>query len=303
MYRDATAADTVLIARDGRPARVPDVSRWYVLKIRSDVNVERLLDTLRTLPGVRRARVGRTIALAAVPNDPEFGQQWQLNAAASVHAVQAWDLGTGRSDVIIGIVDDGVDYTHLALGNTPLQSLSVDGATMGCGVDLDAESCGGALDLTYEWYERLAGGEWSGVVATGPSYSKVLPGEDMEFKVTARTAGTELTDTHYVTYQNCVVTVQPGTPRALRLTLSPNPARENSVFAVDIPATQHVALNVYDLSGRLVSRLVDQVLPAGTHRFDWNNRESGGGRVRSGLYFARLSTSSQERRVKLVVTE
>ncbi len=132
MYRDATAADTVLIARDGRPARVPDVSRWYVLKIRSDVNVERLLDTLRTLPGVRRARVGRTIALAAVPNDPEFGQQWQLNAAASVHAVQAWDLGTGRSDVIIGIVDDGVDYTHLALGNTPLQSLSVDGATMGC---------------------------------------------------------------------------------------------------------------------------------------------------------------------------
>ncbi|MBI5135369.1 S8 family serine peptidase [Candidatus Uhrbacteria bacterium] len=52
-----------------------------------------------------------------VPNDPGFSQQWYLNA---IQAPQAWDmgrqlrgsLGQGSADVIIAIIDSGVDIYH-----------------------------------------------------------------------------------------------------------------------------------------------------------------------------------------------
>ena len=56
---------------------------------------------------------------AAPPNDPKFGQQWYLNntgqygtpAGLDVHALPAWDTSRGAG-VVIGVVDDGVSYTH-----------------------------------------------------------------------------------------------------------------------------------------------------------------------------------------------
>ena len=54
------------------------------------------------------------------PNDPYFDQQWGLHntgqtggtSDADIDAPEAWDIETGSSDVIIAIVDSGVDYTH-----------------------------------------------------------------------------------------------------------------------------------------------------------------------------------------------
>jgi hypothetical protein len=93
MYRESRAADTLLVARDGHAVRVPDVSRWYVVKLNEGIDVDRLLDTLRTVPGVARARPGKTVRRTAVPNDGLFGQQWHLNAPAGVGATQAWNSG------------------------------------------------------------------------------------------------------------------------------------------------------------------------------------------------------------------
>ncbi|CAN5135447.1 hypothetical protein BH23BAC3_BH23BAC3_35900 [soil metagenome] len=52
------------------------------------------------------------------PDDPRFqsGQQWGLynfnNPGNDIHAPQAWQLNTGRSDVIVAVIDGGVDYNH-----------------------------------------------------------------------------------------------------------------------------------------------------------------------------------------------
>jgi subtilisin-like proprotein convertase family protein len=52
---------------------------------------------------------------SAAPNDPMFSQQWHLKnssvAGADLDVLPAWDLATG-SGVTVGIVDDGVQYTH-----------------------------------------------------------------------------------------------------------------------------------------------------------------------------------------------
>jgi subtilisin family serine protease len=59
------------------------------------------------------------------PNDPYFDYQWGLDntgqtnpysgggtAGADIDAPDAWDIETGSSDVIIAIIDCGIDYNH-----------------------------------------------------------------------------------------------------------------------------------------------------------------------------------------------
>jgi thermitase len=54
------------------------------------------------------------------PNDPRFGDQWGLNntgqnggtADADIDAPEAWDIRTGSQDIIIAILDTGIDQSH-----------------------------------------------------------------------------------------------------------------------------------------------------------------------------------------------
>jgi len=48
-------------------------------------------------------------ALETVPDDPRFGEQWGLDKIGSP---AAWDIITGTNDVIIAIIDTGIDYCH-----------------------------------------------------------------------------------------------------------------------------------------------------------------------------------------------
>jgi thermitase len=54
------------------------------------------------------------------PNDPQFGDQWALNNAgqnggkehADIDALKAWTKTQGSEDVVVAVLDSGVDYTH-----------------------------------------------------------------------------------------------------------------------------------------------------------------------------------------------
>ncbi|GAB4530325.1 MAG: hypothetical protein Tsb0014_12930 [Pleurocapsa sp.] len=68
-----------------------------------------------------------------LPNDPLFSLQWHLNSVGQsggtigedINVLGAWQIATG-DDVVIGIVDDGLQYTHPDLKNQYLASLSYD---------------------------------------------------------------------------------------------------------------------------------------------------------------------------------
>lgn len=57
----------------------------------------------------------------------------------------------------------------------------------------------------------------------------------------------------------------PEAAPALRVTASPNPLRASTRLTFTLPAPGPASLRVYDVLGREVARLVDAVLPAGTH--------------------------------------
>lgn len=49
---------------------------------------------------------------AYVPNDPYISKQWYLDAA---DVYNAWDITKGSSDIIVAVIDSGVDYDHVDL--------------------------------------------------------------------------------------------------------------------------------------------------------------------------------------------
>ncbi len=65
-------------------------------------------------PNVEYAQPNYIYHLCVVPNDPFFREQWALHQSNDhdIDAPEAWDIETGRAEVIIAIVDSGIDYSH-----------------------------------------------------------------------------------------------------------------------------------------------------------------------------------------------
>jgi subtilisin family serine protease len=122
IFRGFTAADTLATSRPGRPVRLIDLSRWYTLKVADTTDVAALVERLAKLPGIEAAAPEYPVAPHDVfPNDPEFqlGNQWGLHntfrPGNDIHAPAAWSYNKGRSDVVVAVVDGGVDYNHADL--------------------------------------------------------------------------------------------------------------------------------------------------------------------------------------------
>jgi len=78
---------------------------------------------------------------------------------------------------------------------------------------------------------------------------------------------------------------------------SPNPFRTATTFRFAVPERANVDLSVYDVSGRLVERIVDKVHEPGRYDVRWDARE-----VAAGAYFVRLNANAftETRRVMVV---
>jgi len=68
-------------------------------------------------------RYGGEAAEGEVPNDPQFGDQWALNNVgqeggqerADLDALEAWQTTKGSEEVVVAVLDTGVDFTHVDL--------------------------------------------------------------------------------------------------------------------------------------------------------------------------------------------
>jgi M6 family metalloprotease-like protein len=83
----------------------------------------------------------------------------------------------------------------------------------------------------------------------------------------------------------------------------PNPFSARTLVRFDLPAAGPVALAVYDVAGRLVRRLLDRSMPAGSHSAVWDGTDEGRRRVASGIYFCRLQTHEGTLARKLALLE
>jgi hypothetical protein len=81
----------------------------------------------------------------------------------------------------------------------------------------------------------------------------------------------------------------------------PNPFSISTQISYDVPMTMSVTLRIYDISGGLVTTLVDEVQRPHHYRIDWNGKDSMGQAVRNGVYFCRIETGEYTATKKMVV--
>jgi hypothetical protein len=76
----------------------------------------------------------------------------------------------------------------------------------------------------------------------------------------------------------------------------PNPFNPSTAISYQLPAKSFVSLKVFDMLGREVATLVNEVKTAGTYSTTWN--ASGFG---SGIYFCKMQAGSFSETKKLVL--
>jgi hypothetical protein len=93
----------------------------------------------------------------------------------------------------------------------------------------------------------------------------------------------------------------PPAAGALRFWNEPNPFSTRTTFHYGLARAGPVRLSIYDLAGRLVARLVDEVQPAGPHEASWDARVDPALRRASGVLFARLTAPGLARARPVIV--
>jgi thermitase len=71
--------------------------------------LEAIEQALARRPEVKFVERNRALALDMIPSDPSYSNQWHL---PKISGPAAWDITPGNPDVIIAILDSGVDASH-----------------------------------------------------------------------------------------------------------------------------------------------------------------------------------------------
>lgn len=81
----------------------------------------------------------------------------------------------------------------------------------------------------------------------------------------------------------------PDVPNGYKLSDNyPNPFNPSTSIAFDLPQRSHVTIEIFNLLGQRVARLIDEDYPAGSHIVTWDGMSSDGQSVPTGIYLYRL---------------
>ena len=103
--------------------RAAGLHRWYRVTFDENVPVTKASVDFSQMPGIEAVEPVRNIRSTAFFNDPKLPQQWHYyndgsltdrhEPGADINVLPVWEnYTTGDPEVIVGIVDGGIDYEH-----------------------------------------------------------------------------------------------------------------------------------------------------------------------------------------------
>ncbi len=96
----------------GRVIEVPNLVNIYHLKFDPTSNMQEIISAYRNDPHVLYAEPNYYARMCRTPNDPRFSEQWGFR---KIEAPRAWDIQVGDTSAVIGILDTGIDTSHIDL--------------------------------------------------------------------------------------------------------------------------------------------------------------------------------------------
>ncbi len=98
-------------------------------------DIIQLIATYRQHPDIAFIEPNYKLSIdATIPNDPQFSDLWGMHntgqsggtADADIDAPEAWDINTDAENIVVAIIDTGIDYGHEDLVNNIWYNLGED---------------------------------------------------------------------------------------------------------------------------------------------------------------------------------
>ncbi len=115
-----TFTNTIIKPKNPELFKSIGLDRIYTFKVDKDVNIFNAIKTYEKNPYIEAVDVSGFGHACIIPNDPHFGKQWGFHNTgqasgtpdADIDGPEGWDLQMGNGNIIVAIVDSGIDYNH-----------------------------------------------------------------------------------------------------------------------------------------------------------------------------------------------
>ena len=110
-----------LFSRASSISRITGIDNLYKITFTAPIDVVELCAELKNRSDIEYAEPDYLGSFCAtLPDDPSFSEQWYLHntgqsggtPGVDIKAPEAWDLETGDPDIVVAVIDTGVDYSH-----------------------------------------------------------------------------------------------------------------------------------------------------------------------------------------------
>lgn len=138
--------EAVVIADNAKENGLEGEEEHFVeVQIPEGVETKDFMNELKDIDGVVTAEPERRRQLATLPNDPQLEYQWHIDGQYGMQVDDAWDTRTGAADIVVAVIDSGIDIDHTDLADNLWTN---SGETAGNGIDDDGN---GYIDDVYGW--------------------------------------------------------------------------------------------------------------------------------------------------------